>query len=78
MAKLQRTDNTQVVLNDYITRMESITDPIQGFEGKPEVFMRASLQVQVEQAKAQLSVELSKIKVMEAILKTLQAKEWQK
>jgi len=40
--------------------------------------MRASLQVQVEQAKAQLSVELSKIKVMEAILKTLQAKEWQK
>ena len=78
MAKIQRTDNTQVVLNDYITRIEAITDPIQVFEGKPEVFMRASLQVQVEQAKAQLSAELSKIKVMEAILKTLQAKEWTK
>lgn len=72
MTKIEKTDDPSLILKDFIDRMNLVQDPIRGYEGKPEVFMRASLEVQIEQSKAQLSVELSKIKILEAILKTLQ------
>jgi hypothetical protein len=71
MAKIQRTDNTEDVLNDFFNRMDLIQTNIKGFEGKPEVFMAYSLQVQIEAEKTRLSVELSKLKILESISKEL-------
>jgi hypothetical protein len=73
MAKIQRTDNTEEVLNDFIERMEKIQGNIRGFEGKPEVFMAYSLQVQIESEKMHLSTELSKIKILESIRESIDA-----
>jgi hypothetical protein len=73
MAKIQRTDNTEDVLNDFFNRMDLIQTNIKGFEGKPEVFMAYSLQVQIESEKMHLSSELSKIKILESIRESIDA-----
>jgi len=51
--------------------MHSIQEAAKGFEGKPEIYMAYSLQVQIESEIARLSVELSKLKILESISKEL-------
>jgi hypothetical protein len=67
VTKIVQTDNAEKILSDFIDRMDKIQKDVKGFEGKPEVFMAYSLKVQIESEKARLSVELSKMKILEAL-----------
>lgn len=68
---IEVTDNPQIILNDFIARMDHIQEAVKGFEGKAEVFMAYSLQVQIESEKVRVSLELTKIEILAEILKAL-------
>ena len=56
---------------DFVDRMNAIQELAAGKEAKPEELMVYSLSVQVEAEKARFGLELTKIQLMEYLVKEL-------